>query len=181
MPIRGAACPTGWQSADGKPALGAAVPALSASSNPALPGHRTEGGAVPMDLRAEWLEPDGLGGFASGTVSGERTRRYHALLLTATTPPTGRVVLVNGMEAWLEDASGRVFLSTQRYTPDVQYPEGWRGITGFSRVLWPRWHFDCGIRQDILAGRDGEGTILRWRRRGDGPDRLFVRPLLSGR
>jgi glycogen debranching enzyme len=77
-----------------------------------------------MDLRAEWLEPDGLGGFASGTVSGERTRRYHALLLTATTPPTGRVVLVNGIEAWLEDASGCKALGTQRYTPDVQHPEG---------------------------------------------------------
>jgi glycogen debranching enzyme len=39
----------------------------------------------------EWLEADGLGGFASGTVSGIRTRRYHALLLTATKPPAGRV------------------------------------------------------------------------------------------
>jgi hypothetical protein len=35
----------------------------------------------------EWLEADGLGGFASGTVSGVRTRRYHALLLAATKPP----------------------------------------------------------------------------------------------
>jgi len=50
---------------------------------------------------AEWLEADGLGGFASGTVCGVRTRRYHALLLAATTPPTGRYVLVNGLEAWL--------------------------------------------------------------------------------
>ena len=40
---------------------------------------------------AEWLEADGLGGFASGTVSGIRTRRYQALLLAATNPPTGRV------------------------------------------------------------------------------------------
>ena len=45
----------------------------------------------------EWLEPDGLGGFASGTVCGARPSRYHALLLVATTPPTGRVVLVNGL------------------------------------------------------------------------------------
>ena len=36
------------------------------------------------DDTREWLEPDGLGGFASGTVTGERTRRYHALLLVAT-------------------------------------------------------------------------------------------------
>jgi glycogen debranching enzyme len=46
----------------------------------------------------EWLEADGLGGFATGTVSGIRTRRYHALLLTATKPPSGRVVLVNGFD-----------------------------------------------------------------------------------
>ena len=135
-----------------------------------------------MDLRAEWLEPDGLGGFASGTVGGERTRRYHALLLAATTPLTGRVVLVNGIEAWLEGADGRVFLSTQRYTPDVQFPEGWRGITAFSTTLWPTWHFQRGLTQEILVGRHGEGTVLRWRRIGaDAPARLFVRALFSGR
>ena len=67
----------------------------------------------------EWLEADGLGGFASGTVSGVRTRRYHALLLTATTPPTGRVVLVNGFEAWVEIDGRAAALTTQRYSPDV--------------------------------------------------------------
>ncbi|MFP3648174.1 glycogen debranching enzyme N-terminal domain-containing protein, partial [Paraburkholderia sp. SIMBA_054] len=49
-----------------------------------------------------WLEADGFGGFASGTVGTERTRRYHALLLAATRAPGGRVVLVNGAEAWLD-------------------------------------------------------------------------------
>ena len=44
----------------------------------------------------EWLEADGRGGFAMGTAAGVNTRRYHALLVAATTPPTGRVVLVNG-------------------------------------------------------------------------------------
>jgi hypothetical protein len=54
--------------------------------------------ALTIDPTAEWLEADGLGGFASGTASGIRTRRYHALLLVATTPPTGRYVLVNDLE-----------------------------------------------------------------------------------
>ena len=54
----------------------------------------------------EWLEADGLGGFASGTASGIRTRRYHALLLTAKNPPTGRMVLVNGFDAFVETSSG---------------------------------------------------------------------------
>jgi hypothetical protein len=53
-----------------------------------------------LDLKKrEWLEADGLGGFACGTASGIRSRRYHALLLAATTPPTGRMVLVNGFDA----------------------------------------------------------------------------------
>ena len=56
--------------------------------------------------RHEWLEPDGLGGFASGTATGIRTRRYHALLLTAVTPPTGRMVLVNGVDACLDNDRG---------------------------------------------------------------------------
>jgi Glycogen debranching enzyme N terminal len=54
----------------------------------------------------EWLETDGLGGFAS--VAGIRTRRYHALLLTARPPPTGRFVLVNGFDAWVETTGGRL-------------------------------------------------------------------------
>jgi hypothetical protein len=59
---------------------------------------------LPIDATTEWLESDGLGGFASGTSGGLRTRRYHALLLTAMTPPTGRMVLVNGLDAWLENS-----------------------------------------------------------------------------
>jgi predicted glycogen debranching enzyme len=137
---------------------------------------------VGEDLRAEWLEPDGLGGFASGTVGGERTRRYHALLLAAKTPPTGRVVLVNGIEASLEGVGGRTPLTTQRYTPDVQHPEGWRNIAAFSAAPWPTWHFTSGVTQEVLVGRHGEGTVLRWHRTDvDAPTRLFVRPLLSGR
>ena len=85
-----------------------------------------------LDDRAEWLEPDGNGGFASGTPSGIRTRRYHALLLTATTPPTGRIVLVNGVDAWVTTAAGRFALSAQRYQADVVHPDGHTRITSFS-------------------------------------------------
>lgn len=74
---------------------------------------------TPFDVGAEWLEADGLGGFASGTVGGIRTRRYHALLLAATQPPTGRFVLVNGFDAWVETPRGRFDITSQRYAPDV--------------------------------------------------------------
>jgi hypothetical protein len=73
---------------------------------------------------AEWLEADGLGGFASGRADVVRTRRYHALLLTATTPPTGRVVLVNGVDASLRTPDGAFALTAQRYAPGVTAPDG---------------------------------------------------------
>ena len=60
-----------------------------------------------MTASQEWLQTDNLGGFASGTVPFVRTRRYHALLLSASTPPTNRVVLVNGLELWAEPRSAR--------------------------------------------------------------------------
>ena len=59
----------------------------------------------PASLQDEWLESDGSGGYASGTVAMLRTRRYHALLLVARTPPSDRVVLVNGFEAWVDAPS----------------------------------------------------------------------------
>jgi len=97
---------------------------------------------MPIDDRTEWLEADGLGGFASATTSGVRTRRYHALLLTAMTPPTGRVVLVNGFDAWLDTPSGSFALSTQRYAPDVFYPDGAAHVTGFTNDPWPTWEYE---------------------------------------
>jgi glycogen debranching enzyme len=69
--------------------------------------------SVNTSANREWLETDGLGGFASGSIAGMRSRRYHALLLTATTPPTGRFVLVNGFDAWLQTSGDRFDLSSQ--------------------------------------------------------------------
>ncbi len=147
------------------------------------PGCRSRRRARPWG--AEWLEADGLGGFASGPVLGPRTRRYHALLLTATTPPTGRIVQVNGIEAWIETEAGTVSLSTNLYLPDVLHPAGWQQLTAFEAAPWPSWTFrvspEATVRQEILVARDSCETVLRWRLSGAGPTcRLHVRPLLSG-
>ncbi len=139
-----------------------------------------------MDLEAEWLEADGIGGFASGTVGGIRTRRYHALLLSATTPPTGRIVLVNGIEAWVEGGAGASALTTQRYTPDVVHPNGVEHLATFTHNPWPTWTFRLPdatvIVYDLFVEPNACETVLRWRRAtGSGPCQLKVRLLLSGR
>jgi predicted glycogen debranching enzyme len=139
-----------------------------------------------MDLAAEWLEADARGGFASGTVGGERTRRYHALLLFATHPPGGRVVLVNGVEAWVTTPDGNHPITSQRYTPDVVYPNGSLHLIRFSSDPWPSWRFilpdSTEILHELFVSRETSETVLRWRREGtSGPCRLDVRPLISGR
>ena len=139
-----------------------------------------------MDLAAEWLEVGGEGGFASGTVGGERTRRYHALLLTATRPPGGRVVLVNGIEAWVTERGQVTPLTAQRYTPNVAYPQGWLHLTGFSRDPWPSWRYalpgGTQIVHELFVARETSEVVLRWHQEGAaGPCRLEVRPLISGR
>lgn len=137
-------------------------------------------------LAAEWLEADGLGGFASGTVGGARSRRYHALLLPATTPPTGRVVLVNGLEAFVETPAGRFALSSERYAPGLTHPDGARRIRAFAAEPWPRWRFQLEdgteIEQEILAAHGWPVTAIAWRLVAprDGVT-LVARPYLSGR
>ncbi|HXV75336.1 MAG TPA: amylo-alpha-1,6-glucosidase [Candidatus Polarisedimenticolaceae bacterium] len=138
------------------------------------------------DERNEWLEADGLGGFASGTASGIRTRRYHALLLVATTPPSGRYVLVNGIEAWARTADGDEALTSQRYAPGVVHPDGAARIESFASAPWPSWVFrlrdGCRIRFDLFVPHETSSVVLSWRAdRVKPPLELFVRPLLSGR
>jgi predicted glycogen debranching enzyme len=142
-------------------------------------------GTDPAETR-EWLEADGLGGFASGTVAGTRTRRYHALLLAATTPPAGRVVLVNGLDAWVETPRGRFALSAQRYTPDVVAPDGARHVERFTADPWPAWRFrlqdGTQVEQQIVAAHHAAVTVVRWRLVEPAAGvRLAVRPFLSGR
>ena len=85
-----------------------------------------------MDDAREWLETDGLGGYAIGTVDGIRTRRYHGWLVAATRPPDGRMVLVAGGEIVVETAAGRFALSSHRYHGDVVHPDGRTRLVGFA-------------------------------------------------
>ncbi|MGE5275674.1 MAG: amylo-alpha-1,6-glucosidase [Acidobacteriota bacterium] len=135
----------------------------------------------------EWLEADGLGGFAAGTAGLARTRRYHALLLTATAPPAGRMVLVNGLEAWVETPAGRLPFSSQVYLPDVVSPDGLARLEAFQSDPWPRWTFcledGTRVEQEIFVSRRTAECVLTWRLcpGASSQARLSIRPLVSGR
>lgn len=136
----------------------------------------------------EWLEADGLGGFASGTTLGLNTRRYHALLLVAAEPPAGRHVLVNDAAVWLEHGGERQELSSHRFTSSA--PEGVARLAQlppqrFSAQPWPRFEQELGaatLTREVIA-LSGLPIVLH----AFGLSRplpgatLCVRPLLSGR
>ncbi len=142
--------------------------------------------ALPLTDTTEWLEADGAGGFALGTTTLTRTRRYHALLCTAITPPTRRVVLVNGFDAWIETDRGRYAISSQRWASGELAPDGAKRIEFFGCDPWPRWVFaledGTRVEQEIFV-RKGEGvTVVTWRViEGNSKAALVVRPYLSGR
>jgi len=133
----------------------------------------------------EWLEADGLGGFASGTTAGIRTRRYHALLLHAAEPPGARRVLVNGCEVWLERGGTRTALTSEAYAPATLYPDGATRIAAFSVDPWPCWHYDLGdgtsVTHELFVPRGHAAVVLAWRATPGVAATLRVRPFLSGR
>jgi predicted glycogen debranching enzyme len=138
--------------------------------------------------RQEWLEADGLGGFASGTATGIRTRRYHALLLAAATPPTGRNVLVAGLDAEVQSGEQVFAISSQRYGPAVVSPDGVSRLDRFEPEPWPRWTFRLEngalIEQTLFVPKGLPVTVLRWRLVTGAASsglRLRVRPFLAGR
>ena len=143
------------------------------------------------DLRSEWLEADGLGGFASGTMIGCRTRRYHAVLLTSATPPTDRKVLVSGFEATVKVGADSYAISTQHYLPDVIYPQGFQYLQTFTDEPWPTWIYRLPnglvIEFELFVPRGNSGTVLKWQlQNSEGAVQLqgvelIIRPLMCGR
>jgi predicted glycogen debranching enzyme len=107
---------------------------------------------VCTDLQAglsrEWLETNGLGGFACGTLSGANTRRYHGLLTAALNPPGGRMLLLSKLEETLVLGDRRIDLSTNEYAGAI-HPEGYLLLTNFRLDPLPTWTFEVeGLRME---------------------------------
>jgi predicted glycogen debranching enzyme len=144
----------------------------------------SEFGQARVDRATEWLETDGLGGFASGTTAGVRTRRYHALLLVAARPPADRRVLVQGFVARLVTPAGSVEVWPQAYAGGFTTGAEAESVE-FSREPWPRWRIatHLGILEVEIFVPHGEPAVaLSFRlERPIANARLELRPLLSGR
>src|SRR5215207_1540909 len=133
----------------------------------------------------EWLETNGIGGFASGTISGALTRRYHAVLTAATRPPLGRVNLLSKFEETLAVDGRRHELSSNQY-PGSVHPRGFEYLTSFRIDPFPIWTYHVeGIKleKSLFAVHGSNATVCRWKvlspAAGSPTIELELRPLLS--
>ncbi len=96
----------------------------------------------------EWLCANGIGGFASGTVAGLSTRRYHGLLVAALKPPVGRTLLVTKLDETFEYAGAARELYANRWADGALGPHGYRLIERFHLDgTTPVWTFACADAQ----------------------------------
>jgi predicted glycogen debranching enzyme len=109
----------------------------------------------------EWLETNGLGGYASSTVSGANSRRYHGLLVAAMQPPVGRVVVLSKLDETVVVKEERFELSSNQY-PGAVHPKGFQYLQEFSRDLFPEFHFvSGGVKlKKTIAAIHGENTTV---------------------
>src|SRR5262252_703244 len=89
-------------------------------------------GDLAAGLRREWLVTNGLGSYASGTVSGVNTRRYHGLLVAALRPPVARTVLVAKIEEEVEYDLRTFYLGTNEYQDGTINPGGFVHLESFA-------------------------------------------------
>ncbi|MCC5641729.1 glycogen debranching enzyme N-terminal domain-containing protein [Nostoc sp. CHAB 5824] len=93
---------------------------------------------LDLDTR-EWLLTNGLGSFASGTVSDVRTRTYHGWLFAATNPPSERTLLFSHLEASLEVLGSVVALGTNFWGNGQIEPTGYELLRCFDINPVPKW------------------------------------------
>jgi predicted glycogen debranching enzyme len=140
-------------------------------------------------LRREWLETNGIGGFASSTIIGLNTRRYHGFLVAATKPPVGRLVLLSKFEETLVIDERAFDLSANRY-PGVVHPQGFQFLTDFRIDPFPVFTFEVEgveIKKSIFMIYGENSTVVQYEARILDPARaprtlrLDIRPLIAFR
>ena len=148
---------------------------------------RAKGSAARQLLRQEWLATNGLGGYASGTISGTVTWRYHGLLIAALPAPLGRVVMFNHLAEFLRLPDGRVvqFAGQEPSGPDDATDSGIY-LTEFrlenELPIW-RYEVEGFVIEKHLLLLHGQNTVhITFRLlTGEDPVRLELQPALHFR
>jgi predicted glycogen debranching enzyme len=134
----------------------------------------------------EWLETNGMGGFASSSIVDLNTRRYHGLLVAAIQPPVGRFVLLSKLEEALTLGGRRYDLSANQYA-GVTHPQGHLLLDSFRLQPFPIFTYkveDIRIEKSVFLVQGENTAVIRYELLGDLAGRaceLEIRPLIAFR
>ena len=126
--------------------------------------------------RREYLLTNGLGGYASQSILGCNTRRYHGLLVAAMHPPVDRRVLLAHVEESLVIGGRRVFLATTEYR-DGFFPGGYRQLSDFRLDPLPMWRWQvegCEITKRLVMVHGHNSVVVQYDFSGDVADKHFI-------
>jgi predicted glycogen debranching enzyme len=146
--------------------------------------------ATPPELEAlttkEWLVTNGLGGYASGTVAGALTRRFHGVLVAALPNPFGRTMMLNYLWERIRFPDGHlVTLQQAAETPGGVEFDATAVLKGFRLEMGlPVWEYEANgvrIEKRIVMPYLQNTTHVIYRLLSDRPVRLELRPLVAFR
>jgi len=142
-------------------------------------------GNVELSSRKEWLETNGLGGYASGTVAGIHTRSYHAWLTAATQIPLRRMLMLSQLEEWVTYGGQKYALATNQYRGALN-PQGYLNLEEFRLDPFPTWIYrlaDQLLEKRIFMthGHNLTWILYRLLTPAEGPVTMSVRPLVNFR
>src|SRR5258707_7037246 len=134
----------------------------------------------------EWIVTNGIGGFASGTIAGCLTRRYHGILIAALQPPVGRTQLVASVDETVRYAGAEYRLATTQWSSGVVDPKGFLNGQSF-RLEWmtPVWTYalaDALLEKRVWMQQGENTTYVKYTLlRGNGAIEMEMKALVNYR
>jgi len=127
----------------------------------------------------EWLVTNGIGGYASSSLCGANTRRYHGLLVASFNPPADRRVLVSSVEEKLSIGNDQIYISSNQF-PGVIHPDGFQWLQSFERNPFPCTVFSndaFSIKKTVFMVYGTNTTVIEYQNKGKKSFDLELTPL----
>ncbi|MGA1191294.1 MAG: amylo-alpha-1,6-glucosidase, partial [Bdellovibrionota bacterium] len=139
----------------------------------------------------EWLDVNGLGGYASAAITGENTRRYHGLFVISERSSLARNVLLSRLDETLElEGEDRIELGVRTYR-DVSVPDGRQYLNMFSQGLYPTIEWSVRVpstgdtyrieKSLMMVGAENTLLIRYFFRDVGKPGKLLLDPFIASR
>lgn len=140
---------------------------------------------LPRALESEWLVTNGLGGYASSTILGINTRKYHGLLVAAFNPPVDRRVLLCKLDEEIVCRKDRHAFGSNEFQDGI-HPQGYKNIAGFKQSPFPTFSYSNSatkLEKTILMPYGKNATIVTYETstRCEEPADLWIYPLVNSR